>query len=276
MPSCSQASLSTDLTHRPCLAAACRHARGRRGTGAEIASICDDVLPRSTNIRRLTALVTLSGLSCTPAIAEPVFLEQARDEASGFATPAPHEEAHDVHAWIHRETTTAMLDGVSERGRQQLLLQGWQARAPTWIQSAATVNLGDFPGLDDPTATAERDLQTLQWVLEDQRRQAAGRAVQRGADTPAAPEDNWWRQLLPRHWVPVLKANREWVAAGGTTLLVIVWAMAAFARRPGAPPSVEPPQTRPPPVRRRRRHRSTGSHGGTRPAALSETPRARG
>jgi hypothetical protein len=227
-------------------------------------------------IRRLTALVTLWGLPWALAVAEPLTLEQVRDQAIEFAAPAAHEETHDVQAWIHRETTTAMLDGVSQRGRQLLLLQSWQARAPTWIQSAATVNLGDFPNLDDPTATAERDLQTLQWVLEDQRRLAAGRAAaQRGADGPAAPEDNWWRQLLPRHWVPVLKANREWVAAGGTALLVIVWAMAAFSRRPGAPPSVEPPQTRPPPVRRRRRHRSSGSQG-TRPAELRETARLRG
>jgi hypothetical protein len=222
---------------------------------------------------RLSGLLVLLCLPWCLAAAEPAQLQAALDDAPRAVAPEAAESPADVQAWIQRETTASMLHGAAEGGRQLALLQSWQPRAPTWIQSAATVNLGDFPTLDDPTATAERDLQTMQWVLEEQRRLAAGKPSQLTDGEPATLQDNWLRKLLPRHWIATLKANREWVAAGGTALLVIVWATAAFSRRPGAPPSIQP-ETRPAPLRHRRRHRDHGPHG-TRPAALTEAPRSR-
>jgi hypothetical protein len=179
------------------------------------------------------------------ALASPLYA--AEDGPELPVDPAP---------WDPLETTDLMLVGLADEDRLALVRQAWQSRGPTWIQSGATVNLGDFPLLDDSSSAAERDLQTLEWMLEEQRRQAAGKPARPGSDDGASsPQDNWLRSLLPRQWIAGLKANREWVAVGGAVLLVILWGTAAFARRPGAAPSITPSAS-PPPRRRRQRHRS--------------------
>jgi hypothetical protein len=163
----------------------------------------------------------------------------------------------DVDRWVHDEAEQAMLSGAVERERREVLLQGWQPRPPTWIQAAAQVNLGDYPGLDDTTAKAERDLETLNWVLQQQQREAAERGTRRaeaGSGSGSGEDERWFLRLLPHHWIQVLKANREWVVAGGTTLLLIVWGASLFARRPGTAPTVLAEGV-PPPAKRRRRHR---------------------
>lgn len=161
----------------------------------------------------------------------------------------------DFERWARDEATQAMLSGAVERERHAVLLQGWQPRPPTWIQAAAQVNLGDYPGLDDTTAKAERDLETLNWVIQQQQREAAERGVRRtDGSSDASGDERWFLRLLPHHWIQFLKANREWVVAGGTALLLIVWGASLFARRPGAAPSAMADGA-PPPVKRRRRHR---------------------
>lgn len=212
------------------------------------------------------------------ALAEPLPAPEAATVVDAGLAPAEPagtaESPVDVQSWVERETTSDLLRRAAERDRMALLEHGWQDRAPTWIQAGATVNLADFPSLDDTTGKAERDLKTLEWVLEEQRRQRAGQQSQQFDRPGAVPDteaDRWLRSLIPREWVSLLKANREWVAAGGTALLVIIWATAAFARRPperSAP--VEPPT---PPRRRRRRHHDHHDHhhaeSGTRPAPLA-------
>jgi hypothetical protein len=198
------------------------------------------------------ALVTLAAL---PAAAAPV--------AVGEDLPAPTLPLSatgpgpmDVARWVHDEAGRAIMSRSADVDRRDLLLQGWQPRPPTWIQAAALVNLGEYPSLDESVEKAERDLQTLTWVIEQQQREAAARAQRRAEDgDPLAEDDRWFLKLLPQHWIPLLKAHREWVIAGGTTLLLLVWAASAFARRPGAgatPPSAAADA---PPKRRRRRHR---------------------
>jgi hypothetical protein len=222
-------------------------------------------------------LVGLAGL----APAEPLPAPSAADADSVLAPPRVTDAAEspvDVQTWVERQTTSDLLQGAAERDRLALLEHGWQDRAPTWIQAGATVNLADFPSLDDATGKAERDIKTLEWVLEEQRRQRAGQQSQqfdRPEGSPDGEVDHWLRSLIPRELVTLLKANREWVAAGGTALLVLIWATAAFARRPTeVKPASEVPA---PPSRRRRRHGDHAAHstGGTRPMPLTESGRTR-
>jgi hypothetical protein len=213
------------------------------------------------------------------ALAAPMAVPESTElEAASSAEPAEATGHHvDVLSWVHRESTTTMLQDQTEHDRTALLREGWQLRAPTWIQSTSSVNLGDFPMLDDPTARAERDLKTLEWVIEENRRLAVGKptqAAEADAEVEAAQVDHWLRRLIPREWIVRLKANREWVAAGGTALLVIVWATAAFARRPTDGPAPPPPVER---TRRRRRSHRHSTHApsttvsGTLPAGLPDT-----
>ncbi len=189
--------------------------------------------------------------------AEPVAVDQALP-----APPLPLSDAGetvlDVERWAREEAgRAAAARGEDAEHRREILMQGWTTRPPTWIQAAATVNLGEYPSLDDSMEKAERDLQTLQWVIEQQQREAAARAQRGGGDGAASGDDDrWFIKLLPRHWIPILKEHREWVVAGGTTLLLLVWAASAFARRPGAAPAAAEGAPAPPPRRRRRHRRS--------------------
>jgi hypothetical protein len=194
------------------------------------------------------------GLAWAFAHAEPLVEPAQRASLVQPASETADESPIDVQGWIQRETALEMLDGSTQADRVALLRQGWKDRPPTWIQDAVVVNLGDFPALDNSTERAERDLKTLEWVLEEQRRQAEGRPTRESDAINAAPQDNWLRNLLPRQWIATLKANREWVVAGGVTLLLVVWGTTIFSRRP-SPSPVETPARQAPDRRHRRRRR---------------------
>lgn len=205
------------------------------------------------------------GVPSMAAWAAPLAAPEDRQQLQ-VISPGPADAAEspvDVQGWIQREATVALLDGAFEADRRAVLNQSWQGRAATWIQDSSAVNLGDFPTLDNSVERAERDLKTLEWVLEEQHRVAAGQPSPEDRSRDATPQDNLLRSLLPTQWVAALKANREWVAAGGTALLVIVWGTTIFARRPTAGPVEAPAAPQPPkPRRRRRRYRDTSSIAG--------------
>jgi hypothetical protein len=229
--------------------------------GAEIASF-RPVLTRSILIPGKLAL--MCWLVVPIAVAAPLPLPTA-DAQTGLGTisataveaPAARaaEEPMDVAESAIRAAADDLLRAEAERGRLAVLQQGWHPNGPTWIQSAALVNLGDFPTFDRTVERAENNLRTLEWVIEEQRRQASGRPA--SAETDEAAPTHWLRRLLPAEWIALLKQNREWVAAGGGALLVIVWATATFTRGTSAPPSTlnAPPVAPVPQRRRRRRHR---------------------
>lgn len=198
------------------------------------------------------------GLGLAACLALPVAAAPVAVDAEVPAPPLPWLGTvvpTDIERWARDEAAQAMLSSAVEHERHAVLLQGWQPRPPTWIQAAAQVNLGDYPSLDDTTAQAERDLETLNWVIQQQQREAAERGVRRGGGgSEGSEDDRWFLRLLPHHWIQFLKANREWVVAGGTTLLLIVWGASLFARRPSAAPPAAA-EAAPPPVKRRRRHR---------------------
>lgn len=209
----------------------------------------------------------MATISPASAWAEPLDNPDQRAELLASDLPSPGEQPVDTLTWLQQEAQLSLLDAHLDQDREAVVRHAWQAPHPTWIQGSATVNLGDFPNLDDPTARAEQQLKTLEWVIEEQRRIAAGqprRDAEDGGDDGADP-DNWLRKLMPRHWIAKLKANREWVAAGGTALLVMVWATAAFSRRSGAGHPASKVAAAPEPARRlrRRRHSHPGSatHG---------------
>lgn len=204
-------------------------------------------------------------LHAAAALAEPLSAPELRQPENPPPVAAETAESPaDVQSWIRLESMGALVDGEFDADRRALLRQGWQGRSPTWIQSTTPVNLGDFPTLDDSTERAERDLQTLEWVIEEQRRQATGKRAAGVADPDAAQADRWLRKVLPSHWIATLKENREWLAAGGTALLVIVWGTTTFARRPTSHRE-PPPQTQPqeaPRHRKRRRHHGVSHRAG--------------
>lgn len=227
------------------------------GTGAKLAEM---TLVRLSSIPLLPMLACWLVAGTTPAWAEPLMSPEGRAEQTQSKLPDSAEQPVDTLTWLQQEAHSALLDAQLERDRRAIIQQAWEASHPTWIQGSAMVNLGDFPALDDPTVRAEQNLKTLEWVIEEQRRAAAGQPRRNADDEEVASPDNWLRKLLPRHWIAALKANREWVAAGGTALLVVVWATAAFSRRPGPGQAMpDSPSAPTPTVRRRRRRRSASS-----------------
>lgn len=193
------------------------------------------------------------------ATASPVeSLIQATEETP--AAPPAAESPVDVDGWVQSETLNAMFHQEADHDRRAVLQETWAWRSPTWIQNHSAVNLGDFPTLDDPTGTADRNLQTLEWALAEQRRLAAGKPAPRD-EKPPTPVDDWLRRLAPQELVATLKENREWVAASGAALMAIIWGTTLFARRPARHVIVEdtpaPAASR---SRRRSGHRGAGRH----------------
>ncbi|MCB1994604.1 MAG: hypothetical protein H6933_16005 [Burkholderiaceae bacterium] len=216
---------------------------------------------RLTRLAQMALLASLTLSGPLSAWAEPIAIESemADDRASAEADDwdAALDGNHDVETWVQEESTRTLLAHAADETRQEVLQQAYQPRPPTWIQSGALSGVAGSSGLDD-AERAERDLQTLNWVIEQQQREAAARREGRGNVAGDGTEDDrWFRRLLPQHWIPVLKANREWVVAGGTSLLVLVWGASLFARRPSSSP-LQAPAAPAKPVKRRRRHRRSG------------------
>lgn len=212
-------------------------------------------LIRSRHAAHALVVASVTALAVLPASAAPVAVGEDLPPPP-LPLSATGAGPMDLARWVHDEAGRSIMSRSADVDRRDLLQQGWQPRPPTWIQAAAVVNLGEYPTLDDSAEKAERDLQTLTWVIEQQQREAAARAQRRADGGDAVPEDDrWFVKLLPQHWVPVLKAHREWVIAGGTTLLLLVWGATAFARRPGAAPTASPAVEDGASRRRRRRHR---------------------
>jgi hypothetical protein len=193
-------------------------------------------------------------------MASPVETFTLGTEEATTAEPPAAESPVDVDAWVQSETLNAMFHQEADHDRRAVLQETWSWRSPTWIQNHSAVNLGDFPTLDDPTGAVERNLQTLEWALAEQRRLAAGKPPPR-EDKPPTPVDDWLRRLAPQELVSTLKENREWVAASGAALMAIIWGTTLFARRPSSHVVVE---DKPAPSgsrsHRRSGHRGSGRH----------------
>jgi len=216
---------------------------------------------RFTRLALMVLLASLSLAVLSSARAEPIAIESEMADGRESAEPAEWDatlaDNHDVETWVQEESTRTLLARAAEETRQEVLQQAYQPRPPTWIQSGALSGVAGGSGMDD-AERAERDLQTLNWVIEQQQRDATARRDGRGNVAGDGTEDDrWFRRLLPQHWIPVLKANREWVVAGGTSLLVLVWGASLFARRPSSTP-LQAPAAPAKPVKRRRRHRRSG------------------
>ncbi|MEP7282670.1 MAG: hypothetical protein ABI696_11885 [Rubrivivax sp.] len=186
----------------------------------------------------LAALATVA-LWQAPAAAEPLAADAPVEPpalmADVLAVDVTSPAA--VTRLVIRSTTDALVQRQLEDDRRTLLHHAYTPRPPTWIQLASTINLGDFPTLDDPLGRAERELQTLEWLIEQRRLEKTplGAALQNadGSVEGGPTLLDVMRRLLPGTWIPWLKANRDLLLAGGTLLLVALWIGAAFDRRGG-------------------------------------------
>jgi hypothetical protein len=169
--------------------------------------------------------------------------------------------ANDLHVQASQSAAEAALGAHAAREGARALEQGYTARLPTWIQQAATVDLGDFPHHEDPTASSEDGLETLQWMLAERERLAAGQGVGDGSASGNDPDDGRTglptavdreafgalQLLLPSTWLPLLREHRDSLLAGAAGVLVASWIMGWMAARRRASHS-------------RRSHRSRRSH----------------
>lgn len=138
--------------------------------------------------------------------------------------------------WVGQPSTRFMLDARVAEDRREVVRQPLVDRGPTWMQNAAIVNLGDFPTLHNTAANADREINTLVWMIEsDHRRLATSHLGNRVDSAPA--ELSWIRLLMPAQWLSTLRAYRDWVLVGGVAVAALVWGMALYARRPGSLPS---------------------------------------
>ncbi|MEO7246362.1 MAG: hypothetical protein ABIX12_14605, partial [Rubrivivax sp.] len=189
----------------------------------------------------LAALATVA-LWQAPAAADPLSADAAIEPPALVGDPLAVDVTSPaaVTQLVTRSTTDALVQRQLEDDRRTLLHHAYTPRPPTWIQLASTINLGDFPTLDDPLGRAERELQTLEWLIEQRRleRTPLGAALH-NADGSAEGGPTLldvMRRLLPGTWIPWLKTNRDPLLAGGTLLLLALWIGAAFDRRRGSRP----------------------------------------
>jgi len=201
----------------------------------------------------------LLALAMAAAVASPVTIDQTTEAETNPEPALAASAPGGLRAWIRSEATGTFLQQQIEQDRLAVASEPYTPPAPTWIQGAANVNPADYPTLDRSVETAERDLRTIEWVLQERER-LARQAHDGSATEPAGP--NWIRALMPSNWLPVLKAYREWIVGGAGLVLGVAWMLSMFSRRPSATPSpatvAKDPRGDAPRVhRRRRRHRSS-------------------
>ncbi len=153
-----------------------------------------------------------------PAMSPAVDLLGEVVDTAGAAEKAAHE---------------AVLQQQAIRDRHAATLQTYLGRPPTWIQTAAGVNLAEFPAHADPTGDAEQHLRTLEWLLEQRSRMPIA-AVRTTATDPASLADDeptWLDVLLPSTWLPLLREHRDNIVATGVALLLSSWLLSSLLKR---------------------------------------------
>ena len=148
----------------------------------------------------------LLALAMAAAVASPVTIDQTTEAETNPEPALAASAPGGLRAWIRSEATGTFLQQQIEQDRLAVASEPYTPPAPTWIQGAANVNPADYPTLDRSVETAERDLRTIEWVLQERER-LARQAHDGSATEPAGP--NWIRALMPSNWLPVLKAYRD-------------------------------------------------------------------
>ena len=194
-------------------------------------------------IPKLVRYLLVAGLfiaaSIPPALATPAAVDQSLNADSDMASEPPATAPARLSDWVDSEVKERVLREQLEQVRRALAGQPFVPYPPTWIQGAAIVNPGDFPSLDGSAEAAERELRTIEWLLENrdqQARQAREQAGRPGAQTGEGSTtlQDWVKVLLPSHWMPILKEHRVWVLGGAGGVLVASWFLSAFARPPSS------------------------------------------
>ncbi|MBI3154944.1 MAG: hypothetical protein HYZ20_06010, partial [Burkholderiales bacterium] len=154
-------------------------------------------------------------------------------------------EGADPHAEASRAAADAALAAHEAREQAGARRQAYGARPPSWIQQAATVNLADFPQHEDPSASSEHELQTLQWSLAERERMAAAERKRgsssagegsegSGSGAPLAIDAEQLGTLgvlLPSTWLPLLREHRDALLGTAISVLLLSWLVGWLAAR---------------------------------------------
>jgi hypothetical protein len=190
-------------------------------------------------IPKLVRYLPVAGLfiaaSIPPAMAAPAAVDQGLDANSDMASEPPATAPARLSDWVDSEVKERILREQLEQVHRALAGQPFVPYPPTWIQGAAIVNPGDFPSLDGSAEAAERELRTIEWLLENREQQARQAREQAGrpgtqTDQGSTTLQDWVKLLLPSHWMPILKEHRVWVLGGAGAVLIASWFLSAFAR----------------------------------------------
>lgn len=235
---------------------------------------------RRVKLARRLSVFALATMGAVPCLAVPLSADDADDQArasaasAAWASSAPSPvEAPELEVLVEREVEAQALHGHVERERGALLQQPYEPRAPTWIQSAVTVNIGDHPKLDREAEQGERELETTLWLIEDSARRAARAARAAGSAPPDDAPEPWLRALLravvPAQLISTIKAHREGVTAGAVALLILAGLYTAMASRRDLAGAVRRRR------RRRRIRKSSSLHDVVRASLSTRTRRRR-
>jgi hypothetical protein len=135
--------------------------------------------------------------ACGLASAEPVTDDPARPGLA--AMPAPTVDDAPLDDWLGDEVVSSRLRHLIDRTHAEGARQPYHRRQPSWIQSVADLQAHDAKQQADDAALADRDRQTVAWLLEDEaRRSAAASAADGTVVAPAAEDDPLrpWRRAL--------------------------------------------------------------------------------
>lgn len=191
-----------------------------------------------------------------PALAEPVTDDPARPALA--ATPAASIDESALDDWLGDEVVSSRLRHLIDRTHAEGARQPYHRRQPSWIQSVADLQAHDARQQAEEAARADRDRQTVAWLLEDEARRAAAASAADGDTVVAlAAEDDPlrpWRRALG---VVALFA--------GLVALGVTWLVRRPRRRRKADAAEAPAASDERPGRRRHRR----SH---RPQPSAEAP----
>ncbi len=128
--------------------------------------------------------------------AEPVVDAPAESGPAAAMPPAIGEAA--LEDWLGDEVISSRLRHLIDRAHAEGARQPYHRRQPSWIQSVADLQAHDARQQAEDAARAERDRQTVAWLLEDEARRTAASAAEALAAEPAPDEDALrpWRRAL--------------------------------------------------------------------------------
>ena len=209
--------------------------------------------PAIRPLRTALMLTALAG-GLPPTMAEPVTAEDAAElpAASASAPELPHPEQA-LDDWVFDEVISRRLREMIDRAEADAARDPYHRRAPKLIQSATELHIANAEREKDQAARAERDRDTVAWLLADQARRDEARAA--GALAPVLVPEVLDDESRAPGWRRVL-------AMVGLFGVLVTAGVTALVRRPRHPSArrrrdadADTTEATDPSQRRRRRRR---------------------